>query len=149
MATIQLPPDFKEFLQLLNLEQVEYLLVGGFAVAFHGYPRSTGDMDIWVATSAENAQRVVTVLRRFGFSEGVATVDQFQAANNVMRIGMPPVRIDLLTGVSGLEFAAAFANRTVDTMDGVAVNVISLADLKANKTASARPKDVDDLQHLP
>jgi len=149
MATILLPPDFKDFLQLLDAEKVEYLLVGGYAVGYYGYPRATGDMDVWVAVSPENAARLASALRRFGFTEEVATPDLFLIENQVIRMGVPPLRIEVHTTISGVDFATCFAGRTVDLIDGVSVNLISLDGLRRNKAASGRPKDQEDLNNLP
>jgi predicted nucleotidyltransferase len=149
MATIRLPTDFKEFLQFLNSEQVEYLLVGGHAVGYHGYPRATGDMDIWIAISTENADRVARALVKFGFSERSLPKDSFLQDNKLIQIGVPPLRIDILTSVAGVEFAECYAGRCIDLIDGVQASVISLNDLKLNKAAANRPKDQDDLLNLP
>jgi hypothetical protein len=148
MATIQLPPDFKEFFQLLNSERVEYLLVGGYAVGYHGYPRATGDMDIWIAVSAANAARMARVLERFGFSKKTASADLFLKDDAVVRIGVPPLRIDLLTGVTGVDFVECHAGRTRAILDGMEVQIISLGHLRANKQAIGRARDLDDLEHL-
>ena len=148
MATIQLPPDFKEFLRLLNSENVEYLLVGGYAVGCYGYPRATGDMDVWIAVSPTNAAAMVRVLRSFGFAADTVSVQSFLAQDKVIRMGIPPVRIDLITRVEGVDFANCFTHRTTEMLDGVEINLISLDDLKANKRAMGRPKDLDDLDHL-
>jgi predicted nucleotidyltransferase len=149
MATIHLPNDFKEFLQLLNSENVEYLLVGGYAVGHYGYSRATGDMDIWIAASPANAAAIVRTLRKFGFSAGSTSVEMFLAPNRVLRMGIAPLRIDLITSIEGVDFSPCFADRVVETLDGVEVNIIRLADLKTNKRAMGRPKDLDDLEHLP
>jgi hypothetical protein len=148
MATIRLPNDFKEFLKLLNAEKVEYLLVGGYAVGCYGYPRATGDMDIWIAISPANAAAVVRALQSFGFSAKSLSADQLLAVNNVIRMGIPPLRIDLIMGVEGVDFARCFARRTIELLDGVEINLISLDDLKTNKRALGRSKDLDDLEHL-
>ncbi len=149
MATIRLPPDFKEFLRLLNSEKIEYLLVGGHAVGYYGYPRSTGDMDIWIAVNPANAAALVRVLRKFGFAPASLSDDLFLSENKIIRMGVPPVRIDLLTGLSGVDFAACHAQRTLDVIDGVEVSLIALDDLRTNKRAVSRSKDLDDLEHLP
>jgi hypothetical protein len=150
MATILLPPDFKEFLQLLNSYEIEYLLIGGYAVGYHGYPRTTGDMDIWIARHAQNAGRIVAALDAFGFGAATgASAEMFLLPDKVIRMGNPPLRIELLTGISGVDFAACFARRIVAVLDGIPVNLISLNDLKANKAASGRAKDLNDLKHLP
>lgn len=148
MDTIRLPSDFKEFLRLLNSHDVEYLLIGGIAVAFHGYPRTTGDMDIWIAATPPNAQRTASVLRAFGFdSENLETL--CMTANKVIRMGVPPIRIEVLTNIDGVEFELCYARKLSPEIDGVTVSMISLDDLKTNKRASARTNDLDDLAHLP
>jgi len=149
MATILLPPDFKEFLQLLNDHQVEYILIGGYAVGYHGYPRATGDMDIWIAMSPDNATNIVTALNEFGFGNTNLTSDLFLEEQKIIRIGNPPLRIELLTSVSGVDFASCYARRITETIDGIPVPIIALEDLKANKQASARRKDLNDLDNLP
>jgi predicted nucleotidyltransferase len=146
---ITLPPDFKEFLRLLNTHNVEYLLIGGYAVGYHGYPRATNDMDIWIAIHPDNAERMVTVLRGFGFETPDLSPELFLQDHSMVRLGLPPMRIEVLTTISGVEFAACYAARVTTMIDGVKVNLISLSDLKVNKQASGRYKDLDDLEHLP
>jgi hypothetical protein len=141
MATILLPPDFKEFLQLLTDHHVDYLLIGGYAVGYHGYPHATGDMDIWVAINPENAAKLVAVLAAFGFGATGISADLFLQPNNVIRMGNPPLRLEILTTISGVEFADAYAQRITATIDNVAVNIISLDQLKVNKRASGRLKN--------
>jgi hypothetical protein len=148
MATIQLPPDFKEFLQLLNSHRVEYLLIGGYAVGYYGYPRATVDMDIWVALHPKNAERVVDVLREFGFNIPELSPDLFLKEEQIIRMGVPPMRIEILTSISGVSFEECYQERQVDTLDEVEVNFISLQHLKINKQASGRYKDLNDLEHL-
>ncbi len=148
MATIHLPTDFKEFLQFLNIHAVEYLLVGGYAVGYHGYPRSTGDMDIWIETSPENARKIVQALNDFGFGSAGASEATFQQSHKVVRMGNPPLRIEILTTISGVTFSACYAARIEAEIDGVIVNVIDLDNLRANKLASGRLKDLNDLQNL-
>lgn len=142
----RLPHDFKEFLALLNSARIEYLLVGGYAVSYHGYPRPTGDLDVWVAADAGNAQKLVNVLSNFGFSS--TTPDVFLAPGQVVRMGVPPVRIEIINKVSGLEFSESFARRIDATLDGMPVFLICLADLLANKRAAGRPKDLNDISQL-
>jgi len=149
MAEIELHPDFKDFLRLLNSRKVEYLLVGGYAVGCHGYPRATGDMDIWIAVSESNAQKAAIVLRDFGMPEEDVSKRLFLEKDKVVRMGVPPVRIEVITGASGVDFAECYSRREVIEIDGIPVNFISLEDLKENKRASARHKDLDDLEHLP
>jgi len=149
MAEIELHPDFKDFLRLLNSHAVEYLLVGGYAVGCHGYPRATGDMDVWIAVSESNAQKAAIVLRDFGMPEEDVSKRLFLERDKVVRMGVPPVRIEVITGASGVDFAECYSRREVIEIDGIPVNFISLEDLKENKRASARHKDLEDLEHLP
>jgi len=148
MDTIRLPADFKEFLRLLNAHHVEYLLIGGYAVGYHGYPRATVDMDIWVAVHPSNAGRLVSVLKAFGFDQPGLKPDLFLKEDQVVRMGVPPVRIEIVTTISGVRFEACYAARVTAEIDGIPAAVIGLGDLKANKKASGRHKDLDDLEHL-
>lgn len=149
MATIHLPPDFKEFLKLLNAHQVEYLLIGGYAVGYHGYPRSTVDMDIWIAMHLDNADRIVAVLKEFGFDPPELSPELFLKEWQIIRLGVPPVRIEIATTISGVNFSECYAERVSDILDGVEVNLISLKHIKANKKASGRHQDLADLENLP
>ncbi|WP_446008214.1 nucleotidyltransferase [Candidatus Electrothrix sp.] len=149
MDTIHLPKDFREFLRLLNSHKVEYLLIGGFAVGYHGYPRATGDMDIWIATSPENADKMVGVLKEFGFDLPELSADLFLKRRQVIRMGMPPVRIEVLTDISGVSFKECYEKRIADFIDGIKVNLINSEHLRINKKASGRPKDISDLDQLP
>jgi predicted nucleotidyltransferase len=146
MATILLPPDFKEFLRLLNSHEVEYLVIGGYAVNYHGYPRATGDIDIWMGIGAGNAEKMAVVLREFGFPQ--ASPELFTEPGKVVRMGLPPLRIEVLTWISGVEFSQCFRNRVVADIGGVPVNLIGMEDLRANKKASGRLKDLADLEQL-
>lgn len=146
---MQLPPDFKDFLKLLNLRQVEYLLIGGYAVSYYGYPRATGDMDVWIAVNPQNAAKVVEALKEFGFNVPNLSVDLFMQENKVIRMGIPPLRLELLTTISGVKFADCFQEKLVAEIDGIEVNLISLKHLKLNKKASGRFKDLNDLENLP
>ncbi len=149
MATILLPPDFKDFLRLLNENKAEYLLVGGYAVGYYGYPRATGDMDLWVNATSGNAASVVAALQAFGFGSAAPAAEMFLQPDLVIRMGNPPLRIELLTGVSGVASAACWEAREAATLDGVSVNIINLDDLKTNKKASGRLKDLNDVANLP
>jgi predicted nucleotidyltransferase len=146
---IELPLDFKEFLKLLNEKNVRYLLIGGYAVGYHGYPRATNEMDVWIAIHRDNAQKMVAVLREFGFDLAELTPDLFLKEDKIIRMGNPPMRLEILTGISGVEFEECYASRIVDTLDGVQVNIIDLSHLKANKKAAGRLKDLADLENLP
>ncbi len=133
---------------MLNAHRAEYLLIGGYAVGYHGYPRATVDMDIWVAVHPANADRLVSALNAFGFDQPGLKPDLFLKGDQVVRMGVPPVRIEIVTTISGVRFEACHAARIEAEIDGVTVPVISLGDLKANKKASGRHKDLDDLEHL-
>lgn len=149
MARVNLPPDFREFLKLLNAHQVEYLLIGGYAVAYHGYPRATADMDLWTAVHPLNAAKLVAALTQFGFNVPQLSPDLFLKEGQIVRMGMPPVRIEIATGISGVRFDECYATRVVDELDGVPVSLIDLAHLKVNKKAAGRHKDLNDLENLP
>lgn len=149
MESLKLINDFKEFFELLNSEKVEYLLIGGFAVALHGHVRATSDIDVWIRASPENSIRVAKALRRFGFSERTIDDAMFAEPRKIFQFGVPPYRIDVLTRVSGVEFDAAYPNRRMTPLDGVTVPLISLGDLRTNKAASGRLKDLADLEKLP
>lgn len=145
----RLPPDFREFLQLLNSHEVEYLLVGGYAVGYHGYPRATVDMDVWVAINPATAAKLVTVLEEFGFRSADVKPDLFLKEKSIVQMGVPPLKIEITTGIDGVNFADCYALRITDEVDGVPVTLINLQDLKTNKQASGRAKDLNDLEHLP
>ena len=149
MAMIQLPQDFKDFLKLLKSHEVRYLLIGGYAVIYHGFPRATGDMDIWVAVSRDNASKLVDVLKDFGFEVPDLSPNLFLEEGKVIRMGLPPIRLKILTSVSGVSFEECFNSRIVERIDDVEINIISLEFLKKNKKASGRYKDLNDLENLP
>lgn len=144
-----LPDDFKEFLRLLTEANVEYLLIGGYAVAYHGYPRTTAVMDIWVAISPENATKLVGVFTQFGMQDSKLTPDLFQERGKIIRMGVPPMRIEVLTEIDGVQFADCYAARVTTEIDGQVVQLISREHLRINKRASGRHKDLDDLENLP
>ena len=123
--------------------------MGGFAVAYHGYPRFTGDMDILVARDADNAAKVLRVLGRFGFGSLDVTSADLMAEANVIQLGFPPVRIDLITSIDGVENSEVFADRIVDEFFGLKIPIISLEHLKRNKQATGRAQDLLDLENLP
>jgi len=127
---------------------VKYLLIGGYAVGYHGYVRATADMDIWLQRDRQNAERAVEVLEAFGFRVSELKPDLFLRKERIVRLGLPPMQIELLTSVSGVEFDDCYASRIEETWDDVTVNIISLEKLKENKRASGRLKDLNDLDHL-
>ncbi len=148
MATTRLPRDFKEFLKLLESHGAEYLLIGGYAVGYYGYVRATADMDVWISSEPENADRVVAALREFGFEMPDLNRELFTKEGNVVRMGVPPFRLEILTSISGVDFASCYEARVNGTIDGLPVSIIRLDDLKANKKASGRLKDLADLEYL-
>lgn len=149
MEKIELHQDFKDFLKLLSSYNVEYLLVGGYAVGYHGYPRATGDMDIWVKISESNAQKIATALSDFGIPKELISKELFLERDKIIRMGVPPVRIEIITGASGVDFSECYSRREVITIDGIPVNFISLKDLKMNKRSAGRHRDLEDIDHLP
>ena len=138
-------PDFAAILSELIAAGAEFVVVGAFAVAAHGNPRSTGDIDIWVRPSRENAERVLPALRAFGAPLFDLTVDDLTDEQTVFQIGVAPVRIDILCGIDGVDFETAWARRVQSQLGGLEVPVLSLLDLAANKRAAGRPKDLVDL----
>ena len=148
MATIRLHPDFREFLKLLNAARVEYLLIGGYAVGYYGYSRTTMDMDVWIAVKPSNAKKMVVVMAQFGFPKGSVNESVFLEKGKILRLGLPPVRLEILTDISGVAFDDCYAKKNRVTVDGVKVNLIGFEDLIRNKTASGRHKDLDELEHL-
>ncbi len=143
-----LTSDFKEFAELLNSNKVEYLVVGGYALAAYGHPRYTGDLDFWVGTDADNATRLLTALAQFGFSELGIRKEDFTSPNQVIQLGFPPGRIDLLTSIDGVDFNACYARRMETPVDGVPLCFIALDDFKTNKKAVGRHQDLADLETL-
>jgi len=149
MAQIKLHPDFRDFLKLLNSHGVKYLIVGGYAVGYYGYPRATGDMDVWIAVDAENAAKTASALCAFGMPKDEVTETLFLQEDAIIRIGIPPVRIEIITNASGVDFSDCYEHRVLVKINEITVNFISLDDLKRNKKACGRHKDLDDLEHLP
>ena len=149
MAPTLLPKDFKEFLRLLGAHSVEYLLVGGYAVAYHGYPRATADLDVWIALNPINAGKTVAALREFGFDLPDLRPEVFLQEHKIIRLGRPPLRIEIATSISGVTFEDCYPDRLVTQIDDVAVNLIDLEHLKINKRTAGRHKDLDDLENLP
>jgi len=144
-------PHYKELLQLLNESQVEYLIVGGFAVMKYGEPRYTKDLDVWIYNSRPNSLRVVEALKKFGAPlehDGI-TAETFAEKQVVYQIGVAPLRIDILTEITGVEFSKAWKKRVASTFFGVPVHFISLDDLTTNKQALGRSSDLKDLKLNP
>jgi len=140
--------DFKEFIQSLNDNGVHYLVVGGYAVALHGYPRYTKDIDIWVEMTAENASKILKALDQFGFGSLEVKPSDFTIPDQMLQLGRPPRRIDILTTLPGVDFSECYSERTIVELDGVSVNFIDLENLKKNKKATGRHQDLADLEKL-
>jgi len=140
--------DFKEFAELLNSIGVEYIVVGGYALAAHGHPRYTGDLDIWVRPSQDNIAKLLQALSAFGFgSLGLCAAD-FLAPEAVIQLGYPPQRIDLLTAIDGVTFDECYPKRVPMQVGGLSLPIIDLVNFRANKRASGRAKDIADLESL-
>jgi hypothetical protein len=144
-----LPPEFRRLLNSLNSNSVEYLLVGGYAVIFHGYVRTTGDMDIWIALHPQNAAKVETTIHSLGFNLPWLNQEMLLKKGSVLRIGQEPLRFDIINDIDGVTFVDCYNRRIESEIDGVTLNIISLPDLKTNKKASGRNKDLADLDYLP
>lgn len=142
MATTRIPPDFKEFLKLLKAHEARFLLVGGYAVNAFGYIRNTIDIDVWIEPTSENQTRVIEAIREFGFAG--TPLDVFDSPDATLRMGNPPLRIEVLKSITGVAFDACWGRRVELDIEDIQVPMISLVDLKANKRAAARPKDLTD-----
>jgi len=140
--------DFIDFIELLNLHNVEYMVVGAHALAFHGRPRHTGDLDIWIKPSFDNATKMVNVIDDFGFSSLGLTKEDFLKENYVTQLGYPPLRIDILNSISGVNFDDAYKGRILGQDGDLTISFINISDFIANKQASGRPKDIGDITSL-
>lgn len=143
-----LNPDFSDILSIFNAESVEYLVVGGYALAAHGLPRATGDIDLWVRPVATNAQRVYKALIAFGAPSDRFTASDFVSDDLILQIGVPPSRVDVITSIEGVDFDEAWPNRLVVYLEGVEVPVLGRHDLLRNKRAVGRPQDKADVSRL-
>lgn len=144
----ELPNDYKEFIELLRSNNVRYLLIGGFAVSLHGYPRSTYDLNLFVGSDQENLERLRLALAEFGFPEIDVSSETFASTKGLIELGNEPVKIEILNFASGLNFENAYEKRTTGVLGGIEVSLVSLEDLKTSKKASGRYKDLDDLENL-
>ena len=140
--------DFREFIESLNANSVRYLVVGGYAVALHGYPRYTKDLDVWIEPTAQNAQNVLNALTAVGFGSLDISTGDFLEENTIIQLGYPPNRIDLMTTLSGLTFEACYPERVQVEIRGVLIDFIDLENLKTNKKETGRPQDLADLENL-
>jgi predicted nucleotidyltransferase len=143
-----LSKDFTDFVVLLNKHKVNYMVIGGYALAFHGKPRHTGDLDIWIDLSDANAQKMIGVVNDFGMSSlGLEKAD-FLQKGGITQIGYPPLRIDILNEIDGVDFEEAYTNKLIIDIDGLPVNYIGLDDLIKNKQVSGRKQDISDVNAL-
>ena len=140
--------DYKDMLHALSAEKVRYMLVGAYALAVHGYPRATMDMDIWVMPSPQNAEAVLRALHRFGAPLHDITREDLEIEGTVFQIGVAPRRIDIITTASGLDFEDAFQNSMTLNVEGIEIHVLAVNDLIINKEASGRTKDLADVEAL-
>lgn len=140
--------DFREFIESLNSNGVKYLLLGGYAIAFHGHPRYTKDLDIWVELSETNAEKILQALEDFGFGGLELTKDDFLLVGQVVQLGYSPNRIDVINSPSGVDFAECYASRLEIEIDGITISLIDLENLKKNKKAAGRLQDLADLEKL-
>lgn len=145
---MKLNQDYKEFFQLLNENNVRYLIVGGYAVAFHGHPRYTKDIDVWIWIDSENAKKIIKTLNDFGFGSLGLKESDFLEPEIIIQLGYAPNRIDLIMGVPGVDFEESYANRVDEEIDGVRLSFIDLENLRKAKRASGRLQDLADLENL-
>jgi hypothetical protein len=143
-----LSKDFKEFIELLNENDVRYLVVGGYAVAFHGQPRYTKDIDIWIGLSAENAENILKALKEFGFGTLELSPNDFLEEDQIIQLGYPPNRIDILTTLTALKFEDCYKARVDFEIEGVHIHFIDIENLKKNKLATGRSQDLADAESL-
>ena len=143
-----IPNDFKELLELFNKHKVEYLIVGGYALAFHGAPRLTGDIDLLIRSVRENAERILAALNEFGFGSLDLSEDDFTMPGKVIQLGVPPIRIDIITSISGVSWEKADSGKVPGQYGQTSVCFISREDFIANKRATGRKKDAADIEAL-
>jgi hypothetical protein len=145
---MEIQQDFKELLELFNKHKVEYVVVGGYALAFHGAPRYTGDMDILVNPDAINAGRIIAALEDFGFGSVGLTATDFESPNQIIQLGVPPVRVDIITSITGVSWEDAFSTRAQGKYGDTQVNFIGREQFLLNKRTLGRKKDLADLEAL-
>lgn len=143
-----LEKDFQDFIMLLNQYNVNYMVVGAHALAFHGKPRHTGDLDIWINPTEANADKMLFVIKDFGFGSVGLTKKDFLREHYVTQLGYPPLRIDILNSISGVTFEDAYKNRLFVEVDDLSISYIGLDDLIKNKSGTARKQDLADLENL-
>jgi len=145
---MELDKDFNEFVELFLEHNVRFLIVGGYALAAHGLPRATGDLDAWVWINPENAQNIVRALNAFGFQNLSLTESDFSKEDSIIQLGYPPFRIDILTSIDGVAFDQAWEKKIVVELNGMNVPFIGRDDLITNKKAAGRPQDIADVSRL-
>ena len=145
---MNLEKDFEDFVRLLNEHSVDYMIVGGYALAFHGKPRHTGDLDIWIALSDKNAEKMHRVIKDFGMASLGMQKEDFLQSGLITQIGYPPLRIDILNEIDGISFKEAWLNKAMIDIDGLSINYIGLDDLIKNKISSGRHQDISDVVAL-
>ena len=145
---MKIPKDWREFIELLNSHRVEYLIVGAHALAFHAHPRNTGDLDIFVRRTPENAERVERVLRAFGFSSSGLSAADIERPDQIVQLGFAPNRIDVITSITGVTFDEAWRGRVASELDGIPVQFIGRDAFLRNKRATGRTKDLADAAEL-
>jgi hypothetical protein len=147
-STILISKDFREFAELLEKNAVKYLIIGGFAVNFHGYPRYTKDIDIWIMIDKDNIKNLLKALDQFGFGSLGLSENDFSKEENIIQLGYEPNRIYILVSVEGLDFGSAYENKVVTEIESTKLNFISMDDLIIAKKTSARPQDLADADFL-
>ena len=140
--------DFREFIELLNENEVRYLVVGGYAVAFHGHPRYTKDLDVWIGLSPEKANKILDALIKFGFGSLGLKSEDFLESDQIIQLGYPPNRIDILTTLKDMNFEDCYNTRVEVEIRGLPINFIDIESLKKNKRATGRPQDLADVENL-
>jgi len=145
---MEIQKDFREFVELLNEHEVEFIIVGGYALAFHGVPWFTGDIDVYVKADKENAKRILNALAAFGFGSLDLTIDDFLDQNKVIQLGLPPVRINIVTSISGVTWKEADASKEPGLFGDISVSYIGKEQFIINKRATGRKKDLADLEAL-
>ena len=148
-ARLELPRDFKELIALFLSHEVRFLVVGAYALGVHGRPRNTGDIDLWIEMSIENATRTVAALHEFFGPMPEIRAENFLTADRMSQFGIEPMRVDILNSITGVEFGAAYGRRVEIDYSGLRIPFLSLTDLRANKLAAGRHKDLADLENLP
>ena len=145
---MEIQPDFKDLLELFNSHKVKYIVVGGYALAFHGAPRYTGDIDIYVKPDDENAESIMSALEEFGFGSVGLSAEDFERPGQVIQLGVPPVRVDIITSIAGVSWDEAFSDQASGKYGDIQVHYIGREQLIVNKRAVGRKKDLADLEAL-